>query len=299
LHTTALILQFCRGDQFAAKAAGHELKALMRFYGLVDGLHVPLMCLVDYRGFRLIAISILPIHKGTLVYGSDDCGATIWKCNKKFSELMSVAGDKLNLKKHVSGHDGTARKRKIYGPGGMSQLSSPKLKFSRTSNFNLTDIEGHMGHDGKCYLVDMARVFPPVAPPWAYEDGQSALSAKGDRKKHKKKRRGKSGRSFLKGKSDKAPALKEKDKEGEKDRGRPKKMKLEKSGKMKVRGKKGKRSRKEKASWLADIRPVHLYRLFRPEFLTIYAVPLSSDTFSGLGLHNKREHEAEIKEAGK
>jgi len=124
------LILFCRGDQFAAKAAGHELKALMRFYGLVDGLHVPLMCLVDYRGFRLVAISILPIHKGTLVYGSDDCGATIWKCNKKFSELMSVAGNKLNLKKHVAGHDGTARKRKIYGPGGMSQLNQALNKNS-------------------------------------------------------------------------------------------------------------------------------------------------------------------------
>ncbi len=36
-----------RGDQYAAKAAGHELKTMMRFYGLVDGLNVPLMSLVS------------------------------------------------------------------------------------------------------------------------------------------------------------------------------------------------------------------------------------------------------------
>jgi hypothetical protein len=33
----------------------------MRFYGLVPGLRIPLMSLIDYRGFRLVAMSILPI----------------------------------------------------------------------------------------------------------------------------------------------------------------------------------------------------------------------------------------------
>lgn len=40
----------------------------------IVGLHCPLMALVDYRGFRLIAMSILPIDKTTLVYGSNDAG---------------------------------------------------------------------------------------------------------------------------------------------------------------------------------------------------------------------------------
>lgn len=30
------------------------------------------MCLLDFQGYRLIAISLLPIGKGTLVYGSSD-----------------------------------------------------------------------------------------------------------------------------------------------------------------------------------------------------------------------------------
>lgn len=35
------------------------------------------MALVDYRGFRLVAMSILPINKNTIVYGSCDAGRNI------------------------------------------------------------------------------------------------------------------------------------------------------------------------------------------------------------------------------
>ena len=38
---------------------GHELKGLMSYYNAkVDGLHVPLMALIDYRGIRLLAVSM-------------------------------------------------------------------------------------------------------------------------------------------------------------------------------------------------------------------------------------------------
>ena len=33
-----------------------------------------MMALVDYRGFRLIAMSVLPLKKGSLIYGSCDAG---------------------------------------------------------------------------------------------------------------------------------------------------------------------------------------------------------------------------------
>jgi hypothetical protein len=47
---------------------GHELRGCMCYYNCaVAGLAVPLMCLVDYRGFRLIAITVLPIGRNTLV----------------------------------------------------------------------------------------------------------------------------------------------------------------------------------------------------------------------------------------
>ena len=30
---------------------------------------MPLMALVDYRGFRLVAMSVLPVNATTLIYG--------------------------------------------------------------------------------------------------------------------------------------------------------------------------------------------------------------------------------------
>lgn len=45
------------GDENAQKAAGHDLKGLMSFYLTgVEGLHFPLMSLINYMGFTLIAV---------------------------------------------------------------------------------------------------------------------------------------------------------------------------------------------------------------------------------------------------
>jgi len=50
---------------------GHDLKGLGSYMNCgIQDLHFPLMCLVDYRGFRLIAMSILPIDETTIQYGS-------------------------------------------------------------------------------------------------------------------------------------------------------------------------------------------------------------------------------------
>lgn len=59
------------GHEFVKKAAGHDLKGLMAIYQCQNSkLVVPFMCLVDYKGYRLIAISSLPISgENSLVYG--------------------------------------------------------------------------------------------------------------------------------------------------------------------------------------------------------------------------------------
>ena len=55
--------------------SGHELKGLMAYSSLqLEDVHLPLMALVDYRGFRVVAISVLPISKGSLIYGTNDGG---------------------------------------------------------------------------------------------------------------------------------------------------------------------------------------------------------------------------------
>mgnify|MGYP005867219343 CR=1 FL=1 len=54
------------------KAAGHELKGLLSYYNChVPGLNFPLMGLIDFRGFRVVAISYMPIgeNQSELIYG--------------------------------------------------------------------------------------------------------------------------------------------------------------------------------------------------------------------------------------
>eukprot|EP01122_Echinamoeba_exundans_P007904 TRINITY_DN2521_c0_g1_i1.p1 TRINITY_DN2521_c0_g1~~TRINITY_DN2521_c0_g1_i1.p1 ORF type:complete len:1209 (+),score=237.81 TRINITY_DN2521_c0_g1_i1:47-3628(+) len=128
------------GDENAMKAAGHEIIGLSNFYFTqVSGLHFPLMCLIRYCGFCLVAMSILPIGKDTLMYGSSDGGKTVQFGDDALSAKMEAAGMKMNLKPHYAG---TNLDRKIVGPG---------------------DIEGHRSKDGEYYVVDFARVFPPEA----------------------------------------------------------------------------------------------------------------------------------------
>jgi hypothetical protein len=43
------------GDEFASKVAGQELIGLKAFFhARVKRLHFPFMCLIDYKGYRLI-----------------------------------------------------------------------------------------------------------------------------------------------------------------------------------------------------------------------------------------------------
>ena len=42
----------------------------MSYFSLgMKDVFMPLMALVDYRGFRLVAMSVLPVNSSTLIYG--------------------------------------------------------------------------------------------------------------------------------------------------------------------------------------------------------------------------------------
>ncbi|EGC40299.1 hypothetical protein DICPUDRAFT_146844 [Dictyostelium purpureum] len=128
-----------------AKVGGQELKGCMATLNCpISGLCVPLMALVDFMGFRLIAMSYLPIasigDKPTIVYGSSDMGKTV-HANEKVIPIMKSLSNMLNLKPHL---------------GGTSV--PPTLLYSAT------DIEGHIGTDRRFYLIDFSRTFPPTYP---------------------------------------------------------------------------------------------------------------------------------------
>lgn len=114
---------FCpeRKKKAAAKVAGNELHGLISYFGTnVDGLSFPLMCLLgktfwfwilhrfslflicflcsDYKGFRLVCSSLLPISKNTLVYGSQNAGKNFVNSDSNLYDAVTEASRILNLK---------------------------------------------------------------------------------------------------------------------------------------------------------------------------------------------------------
>ena len=104
-------------------------------------LRTPLMALIDFRGYRLIAQSFLPITTRTLCYGSSDGGRVIHDDDTLLSERIRMVASELNLAPHACLSRKDGRNVVLWGPG---------------------DLEGHNGLDGHHYVVDFARVMPPA-----------------------------------------------------------------------------------------------------------------------------------------
>lgn len=56
--------------------------------------------LIDYMGYRLVCMALLPLKESALIYGSDDGGKTVKNEDEEFSKAMNVAGAELYLAKH-------------------------------------------------------------------------------------------------------------------------------------------------------------------------------------------------------
>eukprot|EP01132_Coremiostelium_polycephalum_P008397 gene8397-10313_t len=129
-----------RSDAKAQKTAGHEIKGLNHFMEVSNGIiRFPLMAKICYRGYTLLAISTLPVNKKTIVYGSCDGGNSVHNSDPIVNKEMERMAGLLNLRGHTVGKE----KRFLYGPG---------------------DIEVHKGTDGRYYMIDFARIFPPEYP---------------------------------------------------------------------------------------------------------------------------------------
>jgi len=129
------------------KAAAKELNGLGALWASanVEGICGPLMTIVDYKGFRIVAMSLLPIGKDTIRYGSADGGITVHADDPFLNKQLKAFAKPYHLKKHLVGKDLAARA--LYLPG---------------------DIEGHHGYDDRYYLLDFARLMPPEGPSTEY-----------------------------------------------------------------------------------------------------------------------------------
>ena len=88
-------------DASAIKAAGLELLHFDQVIAQqIFGISTPLVCLVDYQGYRLMAITLLPVNVDTLRYGSNDGGKTVHKDDPSVTEAMENLFKIFNLKDH-------------------------------------------------------------------------------------------------------------------------------------------------------------------------------------------------------
>jgi hypothetical protein len=112
------------------KAAGHELKSLQVMYqsGISLNLNFPLMTVIDYRGYRVVAEALLPITKESIIYGSSDAGQTVHNDDIVFNDKMAQIAALLNLKGHMVGPE--YDQRKIYGPADIEGHKSYTVRFA-------------------------------------------------------------------------------------------------------------------------------------------------------------------------
>jgi len=147
------------GDELATyKFAGQDLLCLNAYSDItislskktvkeedsLGNLCFPLCCLIDYRGFRLIAVALLPIRGAkTLVYGSSTAGEEVVNKNPLAERLLKKCAQKLNLSEHYVAELDTLESKLLYC---------------------CADLEAHLGLDGRFYLLDYARAMPPQDP---------------------------------------------------------------------------------------------------------------------------------------
>ena len=135
------------GDGATMKAAGNEVKAfaaLLERGGAGDdvAVRVPLCAVFDYFGFRVVASGAVPIDgRRTLRVGTMDGCQTLAADAAGIAALAPLAG-RMNLKPH---HVTPAQ-----GSGAELCMGA--------------DVELHRGDDGRLYMVDSARVLPPLCP---------------------------------------------------------------------------------------------------------------------------------------
>lgn len=132
------------GDVAAFVAPRNDLHGV-RVYSAVDieGLYTLGTVVVDYRGYRVTAQSIIPgilerEQEQSVVYGSIDFGKTVLS-HPKYLELLRKAGKHLKILPHSV----------------LNERDEPVELCSSV------ECKGIIGNDGRHYILDLLRTFPP------------------------------------------------------------------------------------------------------------------------------------------
>ncbi|TNN44060.1 Clustered mitochondria [Liparis tanakae] len=132
------------GDAAAHAAPTNDLNGV-RAYGAVDveGLYTLGTVVVDYRGYRVTAQSIIPgilerEQEQSVIYGSIDFGKTV-VTHGKYLELLEKTSRPLKVQRH-------------------NVLNEKEESVELCSS---VECKGIIGNDGRHYILDLLRTFPP------------------------------------------------------------------------------------------------------------------------------------------
>ncbi|KAH9517025.1 hypothetical protein DERF_007725 [Dermatophagoides farinae] len=142
------------GDAAAYAAPSNDLHGVRAYSSLnIDGLYTLATAVVDYKGYRVTAQSIIPgilerDQEQSVVYGSIDFGKTVVS-HPKYLELLKKAGGVLKIVPH-----------KVISQGG-----------EEVEICSSVECKGIIGNDGRHYILDLLRTFPPD-PHYVLTDGE-------------------------------------------------------------------------------------------------------------------------------
>ncbi|XP_073529201.1 clustered mitochondria protein homolog [Phyllobates terribilis] len=132
------------GDHAAHVAATHDLRGVQVYNDLdIDELYVLGTVVLDYRGYRVTAQSIIPgildrKEDQSVVYGSIDFGKTV-TTDVKYLSLLQKACKPLQIMRHTV----------------LNEKDEEVLLCSSV------ECKGIVGNDGRHYILDLLRTFPP------------------------------------------------------------------------------------------------------------------------------------------
>ncbi|CAM9977150.1 unnamed protein product [Scytosiphon promiscuus] len=162
-------------DECAAKGyGGRELLGALEYMKQHQpaGLNIPLTCVIDYHGFRVLAVAKVPIITTTfarsgkirraredMIHGTTDAGGTIRNESRVLSAKLQTVAERLNLSFHMV--------------KGVRELNSTALWAN-------ADLRGYRTDKNIFYLLNFWRAFPsedPAATPHleASARGQSVM----------------------------------------------------------------------------------------------------------------------------
>lgn len=132
------------GDAAAHAAPANDLQGVRAYAALdIEGLCTLGTVVVDYRGYRVTAQSIIPgilerEQDQSVVYGSVDFGRTV-VASQEYLDLLKKAGNALKILPH----------KVINEKGDEVELCSS------------VECKGIVGNDNRRYILDLLRTFPP------------------------------------------------------------------------------------------------------------------------------------------